>query len=97
MPIVAEILGGTLASSTWETNLTLVEQKLRTIRIWPLDFPAAGEYAGLNAELKRTGGQVPTIDLMIATIAMVVLNGTVVTTDSELSRVPGLRFEDWNS
>lgn len=55
IPIVAEILGGTLASGSWEANLPLVELKLQTLRLWPFDLAAAREYARLFAELKRGG------------------------------------------
>jgi tRNA(fMet)-specific endonuclease VapC len=35
------------------------------------------------------------IDMMVAAIAMTLGNCTVVTTDSDLSAVPGLSVENW--
>jgi tRNA(fMet)-specific endonuclease VapC len=95
--VVAELLAGTEASTTREKNLPIVNRNLHLYRIWPFDLPAAREYGRLFAELRRVGGEVAPIDLTVAAIAKVLPNCTVVTTDSDLSRVPGLRVENWTS
>ena len=95
IPVVAEILGGTLASATWEVNLPRVEQVLSSLRLWPFDLQAAREYGRLYADLRRIGVQMQVVDRMIAAIALTVPDCTVVTSDSDLSRVPGLKVENW--
>lgn len=95
--VVAELLAGTESSATRDKNLPIVNRNLKLFRIWPFDLPAAREYGRLFAELRRTGGIVPPMDLTIASIALTLPNCTVVTTDSDLSRVPGLRVEDWTA
>ena len=97
IPVVAEILGGTRSSNSWEKNLPLVDQRLEAIKKWPFDMAAAREYARLYAELRAAGIQMQVIDLMIAAIARVVPNCIVVTTDSDFARVPGLSIENWTS
>jgi tRNA(fMet)-specific endonuclease VapC len=95
MPVVAEILGGTMYSQTSEANLPRVEQVLNTLRLWPFEYPAAREYARIYADLRRTGIQMQTIDRMTAAIALTIPNCTVVSSDSDFSRVSGLNVENW--
>jgi tRNA(fMet)-specific endonuclease VapC len=97
IPIVAEILGGTLFSDSWKTNVPIVERKLNLLRLWPFDLAAARKYAHLYAEMRRKGDRIQSIDLMIAAIALTLGNCTVVSSDSDLSRVPGLVVENWVS
>ncbi len=95
IPVVAEFLGGTMASETWKLNLPMVEQKLSFFRLWPFDLPAAREYARLFAVLKTSGVRMQSIDLMIAAIAMIIPNCVVISSDSDFQRVPGLTVENW--
>lgn len=97
MPVVAEILAGTEASSTRDRNLPEVNRNLNLFRLWPFDLTAARRYALLYAEMKRKGDRVEAIDLMIAAIAMTLRNGGVVSSDSDFARVPGLAVENWAS
>ncbi len=60
--------------------------------------PDAGRvYGRLFAELRRIGRPMGTIDIQIAAIALGLGNCTVVTTDTDLSAVPGLSVENWTS
>lgn len=97
MPVVAEILAGAKYSATPESNLKLIRRTLNKIRLWPFDENAAEVYSQLYADMRRAGIQMQVIDRMIAAIALVVPNCTVVTTDSDFSRVPGLKVENWAS
>ena len=47
--------------------------------------------------MRRAGRTIQTVDLMIAAIALTLGNCRVVTTDSDLSAVPDLNVEDWES
>jgi len=47
--------------------------------------------------LARLGRPIGVVDMMIAAIAMTLGNCTVVSSDSDLLAVPGLKLEDWRS
>lgn len=95
MPVVAEVLAGTEASTTRDRNLRIVNRNLNLFRLWPFDLAAARTYARLFAEMKRKGDRIQSIDLMIAAIALTLGNCSIVTSDNDLSRVPGLTVENW--
>ena len=95
IPVAAEYLGGILYSSSWQTNLPTAERIFRKLHLWPFELDAARIYARLYAELRQNGIRMQPIDLMIASIALTVPNCTVVTCDSDFSRVPGLKIENW--
>lgn len=40
IPVLAELLGGTLYSESRDRNLKLVELKLKNLKIWPFDLTA---------------------------------------------------------
>jgi tRNA(fMet)-specific endonuclease VapC len=65
--------------------------------IWPLTEAAAEEYGRIAAELKRTGRPIGKIDMLIAAIALSLDKTTVVSTDNDLTVVPGLTVENWST
>jgi tRNA(fMet)-specific endonuclease VapC len=64
---------------------------------WPYDKAAAYEYGRIFAELKKRGRIIQQIDMQIAAIALSLGNCTVVSSDSDLTAVPGLTVENWAS
>lgn len=97
LPAVAEMLGGIEFSATRERNLLILNRKLSLFRLWPFTLDVAREYGRLFAELRRIGRPMQVIDMMVAATARTLTNCIVVTTDSDLSAVPGLKVEDWTS
>jgi tRNA(fMet)-specific endonuclease VapC len=97
LPVLAELLAGVENSASREKNLTLVDRNLRLFRLWPFTAEAARVYARLFAELRRVGRTIGAMDLQIAAIALNLGNCTVVTSDSDLTAVPGLSVENWES
>ena len=95
LPVVAEILGGIEFSQTRERNLLILNRKLSLFRLWPFTLDVAREYGRLFAELRRIGRPMQVIDRMIAATARTFSDSIVVTTDTDLSAVPGLKVEDW--
>jgi tRNA(fMet)-specific endonuclease VapC len=93
--VIAELFYGLELSSTRAENTVRLERGLSQIRSWPFDRQAAREYGRLAAELKRRGRKMQVVDMMIAAIALTLPDCTVVTTDSDLSAVPGLAVENW--
>jgi len=96
IPVVAEILGGTEASDTRDRNMPKVERVLKSMKLWPFDLAAAREYSIIFAMLRRKGITMQVIDRMIASIAFALKDCTVVSSDGDLRRVPGLSVEDWS-
>jgi len=45
--------------------------------------------------LERTGRPMQQVDIQVAAIALALGRCTVVTTDRDLSAIPGLKVEDW--
>jgi tRNA(fMet)-specific endonuclease VapC len=97
IPVLGEILAGVESSASRERNLVIVERNVTLFRLWPYTAEAARAYARLFAELRRIGRPMQVIDLQIAAIALSLGNCTVVTTDTDLSAVPGLSVENWAS
>jgi tRNA(fMet)-specific endonuclease VapC len=97
MPVMAELLAGAEASATRDKNLDIVNRHLKLFRLWPFTADAARVYARLFAELRRTGRIVATMDLLIGSIALTLSECTVVSGDSDMRSIPGLRVENWSS
>ncbi len=95
LPVLAELVAGIENSRTRERNMKSLEVMLPSLKLWPLDAAAAFEYGRIYADLVRTGRPMGVIDMMIASIARVLGNCTVVTCDSDLHSIPGLRIENW--
>lgn len=95
VPVLAELAAGLERSASRERNLQRLRLGMAALRLWPFDEAAAHEYGRLHAELMRIGRPMQTVDVMVAAIALTLGNCTVVTVDSDLSAVPGLRVADW--
>lgn len=63
--------------------------------VWPFDVDAAKRFGRIKATLKRKGITMQDADLQLAAVALTLGNCTVVSTDSDLTRVPGLAVENW--
>ena len=68
---------------------------LSRLVVWPYTNEAAEQFGRVFAELRRIGRPMRQIDIMVAAIAFSLGNCTVVSKDSDLSAVPGLRVENW--
>jgi tRNA(fMet)-specific endonuclease VapC len=97
LPVLAELVSGIEGSATRERNMQRLRTALASLKLWPFDEDAAFEYGRIHAELLGLGRQMQVVDMMIAAIAFTLGNCTVVTKDSDLAAVPGLRVENWAS
>jgi tRNA(fMet)-specific endonuclease VapC len=95
VPVMAELLAGMEFSASREQNLAVVNRHLSLFRLWPFTPEAARIFARLYAELRRSGRMVAPMDLMIASTALSLGNCRVITSDSDLLAVPGLKTENW--
>jgi tRNA(fMet)-specific endonuclease VapC len=89
------IVAGLEASSSREASWDIARRTLGKLVCWPFDKSAAYQYGRIFADLKRRGRVIQQIDMMIAAIAFSLGNCTVVSSDSDLSAVPGLAVENW--
>ena len=93
----AELQFGARNSSRVETNLNLLETFLSPFMSVAFDDSAANYYGRIRADLHRAGELIGPNDLLIA--AMALANDLVLVTHNvkEFGRVPGLRWQDWES
>ena len=96
-PILAELFYGVEYSQTRDENWRLARIGIKGLTIWPFDLAAAESYGRMAAELRRRGRAMQIPDIQLAAVAMSLGSCTVVTTDSDLSAIPGLSVENWRS
>ena len=95
LPVVAELVYGIENSTSRERNLDILQRNLTALRIWPFDLAAAFIYGRLAADLKRRGRPMQVVDIMVAAIAMTLNDSVIITTDSDLESIPGVKIERW--
>ena len=59
------------------------------------DSDCAREFGRVRMELRRQGIEVPTVDLMIASVALVYDLTMVTHNTADYHHIPGLRLDDW--
>lgn len=59
------------------------------------DGDCAREFGRVRMELRRQGIEVPTVDLMIASVALVYDLTVVTHNTADFQRIPNLRLDDW--
>ncbi len=95
IPVLAELYFGFEYSASRALNLRKMGQALPHLRVWPFNVAAAAEFGRLRAELRRRGRPMQIIDVMIGAIALTLGSCTVVSSDSDMTAIPGLTVENW--
>ena len=95
--VLGELWAGVEASLSRERNLRRLRHALSRLFIWPYNEQAAKEYGRLFAELKRAGRPMQQVDIQVGAIVRTLPNCVVVTKDSDLSAIPGIKVESWAS
>ena len=95
IPVLGELWSGVEGSNSRDLNAQRLLNQLSRLVLWPYDKPAAAEFGRIFTLLKKMGRPMQQVDIQIAAIAMTLGSCTVVTTDSDLSAVPGLSVESW--
>jgi len=95
VPVLGELFYGAENSDSRDRVIQQLRLAIPSWRVWPYTNQAAEEYGRIAAELKRVGRPMQQIDIQIAAIALTLGNCTVVSSDSDLSAVPGLAVENW--
>ncbi len=94
-PVLGELWSGIEGSVSRERNLHHLRYALTRLIVWPYTNEAAEEFGRVFAHLRQVGRPMQQIDIMIAAIALSLGQCTVVTTDTDLTAVPGLSVENW--
>lgn len=94
-PVVGELAFRAEGSPKRERNLLRLREALGVWKVWLADIAAEFEYGRIAFELKTLGRPIGQNDITIAAIARTLANTTVVSTDDDLSSVPGLSVENW--
>lgn len=93
--VKAELFFGARKSRRVEENLALLQRFFAPYSTLPFDDLAAEHYGIIRADLERQGRPIGANDLLIAASARAHDLIVVTHNKAELSRVPGLRLEDW--
>jgi tRNA(fMet)-specific endonuclease VapC len=96
-PVLGELFFGVEYSASRDLNMRRLLRALTGVRCWPFDRPAAEKYGWIAAELRRNGRPMQQIDIQVAAVALSLGDCTVVSSDSDLTAVPGLAVENWAS
>ena len=93
--VSAELWYGAHRGGQFTANAPLLRAFLAPFRSLPFDHRAAEIYGGIRRTLELAGTPIGSYDLQIASVALVHDLTLVTHNTREFSRVPGLRFEDW--
>lgn len=94
-PVLGELWAGVEGSQTRDLNLKRLKHALAHLYLWPYTKAAAAEYGRVFTELRRTGRIIQQVDMQIAAIARTLPNCVVVSKDTDMLVIPGLRVENW--
>ena len=97
VPVLGEMVGGIEGSDSRDRSMATFQRHINQLVLWPYEKAAAWEFGCIIADLRRRGRPMQQIDIMLAAIAITLGDCTVVTTDSDLSAITGLRVENWLS
>jgi tRNA(fMet)-specific endonuclease VapC len=95
--VKAELCYGAWASENPAKNLSTLDRFVTPYLSLPFDDACADSYGRLRAELRRQGMPIGANDLLIAATALAHDLILVTHNTREFSRVPHLRFEDWEA
>ena len=97
LPIIGEIYYGANYSNDPEHYLRIIQPRTACITKWPFTLEAAKKYGEIAATLKSEGKLIQQVDIQTAAIALTLGNCTIVTTDSDFVRIPGITIENWRT
>ena len=95
VPVLGELWSGVEYSASRDRNAQRLRHALSRLVVWPYTTDAAEEFGRIFAGLRRIGRPMQQVDIMIAAIARTLGDCTVVSSDADLSAVPGLAVENW--
>ena len=94
-PIAGELFAGAEGAADPVKSVREIATMLGKLILWPYGLEAAKEFGRLLAELRRIGRPMQTPDIQLAAVAFTLGDCTVVSSDTDLLAVPGLKVENW--
>jgi tRNA(fMet)-specific endonuclease VapC len=94
-PVTGELFFGAVNSDSRERSLRELKLGLQGFKIWPYGLAEAELYDYFAAYLKRSGRPMQVVDMQLASVALTLGNCTVISTDTDLHAIPGLKVENW--
>jgi predicted nucleic acid-binding protein len=67
----------------------------REVSVVQYDGDCAQEFGRVRVEMRRQGMEVPSVDLLIASVALVYDLTLVTHNTAHFENIPGLRLDDW--
>lgn len=95
--VVAELYAGAYHVATPSTLLAKITDLLTDVKVLDFDIACAQRFGEIRGKLLQRGLAVPSVDLMIASVALVNDCTLVTHNTQDFQNVPGLRLEDWLS
>ena len=95
-PLLGELIAGVENSNDPPRHLATMWRNLAQLTLWTFDRDAAVQFGKLYVSLRRAGRIMQVPDLQTAPIAVSLGNCVVVSKDSDLRAVGGLKVEDWS-
>jgi tRNA(fMet)-specific endonuclease VapC len=93
--VLGELYAGANHRADPTPLLVKISELLQDVQVLDFDHECARQFGRIRGELLKQGVSVPTVDLMIAAVALV--NGLTLVTHNvaDFRNVPGLRLDDW--
>jgi predicted nucleic acid-binding protein len=93
--VLGELYAGAFKHPASDRILGLIDELLSEVHVLDFDADCAKEFGRLRGESLRCGTPYSTVDLMIASVA-IVHNLTLITHNTRhFQGIPRLRFDDW--
>lgn len=93
--VLAELYAGAFHADNPAPLVQRIEELVEDVQVLPFDMACAERFGRERGSLLRQGISVNTVDLMIASVALV-HDLTLVTHNTiDFERIPNLRMEDW--
>ena len=92
---VCELQYGVDKSMKVRENQAVLDGFLTDLEVLPLNTGACAHYGKIRAGLERKGRSIGAMDLLIASHALDLSAILVTSNGKEISRVPGLKTENW--
>ena len=97
-PVLGELWSGVEGSSSRDRNPAPGSvMRLAKLFIWPFSDLAAEHYGHIYTELKRAGRPIQQVDMQIGAVARTLPNCVIVSKDSDLLAISGVKVENWAS
>ena len=94
-PALAELYAGAYHASEPALLLVQIEELLQDVELLVFDQQCAEKFGVIKGNLLRQGISVPSVDLMIASVALAHDYTLVTNNTPDFRHVPGLRLENW--